>query len=72
MVDENLRARLRHEFLARRADALGVVEIGADNQVRRGDKSITSLAVLLIDEDFLRSWHPVVERGKLVGNDDMR
>ena len=70
MIEEDLRAGVRQHFAANRTDTLGIVEVGADEEVCFGDEGITESGLRLVDLDLVCARHPVKERGESVRDDE--
>ena len=71
MIDEDLGAGVKEHLLAHGTDALGIVEVGADEEVGIGYELVTALGGLLIDEDVGGSGHPIEEGGEGIRHNDL-
>ena len=71
VVDEDLRARIREHLVTHGSDTLGVVEVGADKEVRGRDDRIACRFLFLIHMNPIRARHPVEESRKSVRNDHL-
>ena len=69
VVDKDLRAGVSEHLVTHGSDTLGVIEVGADKEVRARDDRIACRFLFLIHMDLVRARHPVEESRKGVGND---